>query len=193
VRGLTRRELADALRVPSSTIYKWSLLPGFPSSVGYRKGGGEPEIWDLNAVRDWAWDRRPFRPPFGLKGTGTDAQRRARIAKAADEVQRMRADGVGLRDIADTLDLSYSFVRKWAAYVAVPPRSRTRRRRFSDDELIDAIRRSEARTVYAYDRWRRGDPSLPSSATLIAHFGSWSAVLETGTRKRKRKRSASGT
>jgi len=91
----------------------------------------------------------------------------------------MRAEGVGQRDIADALDLSYSFVRNWAAYLPGPARTRRRRRRFTEDQLKTAVRQSEAQTVYAYDRWRRGDSSLPSSATLIAHFGSWSSVLET--------------
>ena len=72
----------------------------------------------------------------------------------------MRKDGARLHDIADALGVAYSFVRKWTADIpALPSRVGRTFHRFSDDELMDAIRRSEARTVYAYDRWRRGDPS----------------------------------
>lgn len=93
---------------------------------------------------------------------------------------RLRAEGLELYDIADRLGMSYSWVQRTVADIGGPTARQARPwRRFTDDELRAAVCESQARTVYAYDQWRRAHPEAPSAGTILGRLGSWKAAIRS--------------
>ena len=106
---------------------------------------------------------------------------RARRQLVAD-LRRRRAAGGRLRDIAAECAVSYSVAQRATAGMA-SHRSGRGARRFTDDEMFAALRASRALSVYQYDAWHYwADGVQPSSAAIIARFGTWAAAVGAASR-----------
>lgn len=171
-------DLADLFGCSQWKVRSWAREPGFPASLGFRPNphgrGPAPEVWDSRAVARWKKAR-------DVERARQRAEERKRLIAG---LRQRRATGVRLRDIADEYGVSYSFVqRATAGVISRPPGWRSARGR-TDDELLAALRASGARTVYQYDRWHhRADGVQPSSAAIIARFGSWREALDAAGRR----------
>ena len=199
------QELAERFKVGHTTLWKWTHKPGFPASLGYRidrlpehraTRGRYPEVWESKAVEQWLSDRKRARVELARSKTDEYAQLRRQRERARNElvktVRRLVKSGEPLRSIAAETGTSYTFVRSIAHDIGHPRRPSTRlRKKISDEELLTALKASGVRTMYAYEKWRAGQPNgVPASSTIATHFGTWREALkrvDVSSRKRPAK------
>lgn len=195
--GWTIAELAQAFDVGATTMWRWTRRPGFPPSLGYRlqRGlhdrfdvreprGRSPEIWDLGRVQGWraeqiaaTWTARVERERAAAR-----SRRQLEADRIDDLIRRHCSNGQPLRTIAATVNVPYSRVRRVTVGLARPAAYRPDRPyRYTDTDIVAALRACAPATISAYETWRHHQPATqPASATIISRYGTWAAAQAVG-------------
>ena len=182
--AMSTQELADHFGVAEPTVRKWTRRLDFPPSLGWRPNplgirGRFPEVWDSKAVARWKRERVHGNTRGPLARRVVELERRLQRERARRTlVRKIRARAIAgavLRAIAADLGVSYSFVRSVTADIK-PPNGW--RRRYSDEELLEAVKVSRARRSHADEQWRETHRyRVPCLQTITHRFGSWSAAV----------------
>lgn len=162
--GLTCDEIAAAMGVARSRVHR--LAKQYGISTGSASLGTK-QVHDLDAALDAL---RRSAHDLGASPTSHSYERwrlRHRDAPSVQTICRLLAGRWGECLVAAGLDA---------------PRSRGgggSEQRWSDRQMLAALRRSPSKAAAGYDRWRSTQPErLPSARTIIEHFGSWAAAKQ---------------
>lgn len=197
VDGCAIGELADEFQVGATTMWRWSRRPDFPASLGFRRssvrGSGEArglpaEVWDVGQVRAWRSAQLTARQePLAAaerERAVAAALRQLKVDRVDAVIRQLRDDGQLLRSIAAIVDVPYGRVRRVTAGQLRPSGpTAVRRQRWTDAEIVDALRACGPASVLGYNAWRSQQRvPRPSPATIIVRYGHWPMAQQTAGR-----------